>query len=369
MALAAPSNTDHSTYWRDLSEKDLLELEFTTTDPERIPGMSDAPPPPGPVIIEFKYDVSGRQSKARCVHCKFDNHFRGFVIRVADGTRRLVGKDCGRKLYGGLFEQAHQDFKSALSLATALKRRQRLLQAEALLTDGLSNLLCHRSSRQYSGVAWQIWRVLGDETIAALSTIAKRGGNLTVPKRIRDFAAEEREVLAPEHANALDKLNRTEQKRYRRRHNLPDAERYIWIDQSVGQLKGTAIFESREMGDRLEHLQREVINCFGALRQKTKWNETSLSLASKQLSDLIANIERQVAKLRAPIDFFEQAHLSALCEWDEHRPDGIGLGCGDGWIGRPNQYGEMDRAKYPPQYEMPPIEFIKSFRIAVDQNR
>jgi hypothetical protein len=113
-------------------------------------------------------------------------------------------------------------------------------------------------------------------------------------------------------------------------------------------------------------LQREIVNCFGALRQKTRWTETTLSLASKQLLELVASIERQLEKLRAPIAFFEPAHLRALCEWDKARSQPAGLRCGEGWIERVDEYGEAARATLLLHYEMPSAEFVKLFRTAIE---
>jgi len=373
MALPAPAHAHRNTYWRDRTEKELLKQEFTTSEPELLAGMSEAAPPQGAIIVEFKYDLKGRKgtkSKARCVHCKFPNHYKGFVIKVSDGTRRMVGKDCGRKLYGAHFTDSMLDFDAAYKHAKLLKRRQRLIEAEPILTAGLARLSTHRSLAQFASMASRVRSVLGRQLIATLDGVAKRGDGLTYEEKVRDLAAEERasENLSPEHVAAMSKLNRADLKRYRKRHGLPDAERYTYIKRPIGPLRGIDLLHAQFMpADRLEQLAKELRNSIGALRLDQKWGKTSLALASKQLSELIGQIERQVEKLRAPIEFFDHAHLKAICAWVQHQPTGSPLECGVGWIGYLNEYDEPVHAQLVAGYEVPSTEFIAAFWAAVEQ--
>jgi hypothetical protein len=370
MASLAPSRSTRSNYWHNRTEQDLLEIEFTSTEPELLEGMSNAPVTPGDVVIEYAYDLRGRPTMARCVHCKYPNHFKGFVIRLADGSRRLVGKDCGRKIYGGLFDDLVKDFKTARELAGSLRRRQKLLEAEEILTDGLGAIYGHRALSQFVNMGRFVRGVLDRELIADLQAIAKRGDGFTVAERVRDYAAEARrqDELPEEHAAKLKKMNRTEERRYRRRHGLPDGEIYTWLHTSIGPLKGSALLEADfARGDRrFSQLHQDISNCFGGLRQQRRWTSIALSEASQRLNVLITRLEEEVVRLKAPITFFEHSHLRTLCEWALHRSQPVILRCGPGWLECTDDYdGRIVRAELMPGYTPPSTEFIHQFRAAI----
>lgn len=370
MALPAPVRPTRSNYWRERTEQDLLGKDFTSNEPELLAGMSDAPPVPGEVVVEFAYDLRGRLSgKARCVHCKFPNHFKGFVIRLSDGSRRLVGKDCGRKIYGGLFDELVKDFKTAQELASSLRRRDKLLAAENILARGIEQLMQEPALWKFRSMARSVQYVLGRTLVAELQGIAKRGDNLTAPERVRDYAAEERseQQLSQEHTAKLEKMNRSDQKRYRRRHNLPDGEIYIWLNKVLGPLKGTAVLESdlSRHERHFEQLYQDVSNCFGGLRQERRWSSITLSEASQRLTILVGRLEEEVEKLKAPKDFFELSHLSTLCEWALRRSEPVILHCGPGWLEGTNDYDDRIKAEYTADYQAPSTDFIRAFRFAI----
>lgn len=69
-----------NTYWRSLTDEQLLRVSFTTTDPEGLEGLVlDVPPDNGyPPIVELCYDFRGsKRSYIRCAHCGYPNHLAG----------------------------------------------------------------------------------------------------------------------------------------------------------------------------------------------------------------------------------------------------------------------------------------------------
>ena len=47
-------------YWSRLSDEELLAISFSTSDPENLPGLVHALPPPEPLpIVEQAYDFRG----------------------------------------------------------------------------------------------------------------------------------------------------------------------------------------------------------------------------------------------------------------------------------------------------------------------
>jgi hypothetical protein len=52
MALPAPHKIKRKSFWRDRTEQELLDYEFTITEPEKLEGMSEQPPPSGEFVVD-----------------------------------------------------------------------------------------------------------------------------------------------------------------------------------------------------------------------------------------------------------------------------------------------------------------------------
>jgi hypothetical protein len=209
-------------FWRNLTEAELLEIQFTTSDPELLSGMSADLPPPGAVRVEFVYDLRGRAAgKASCVHCGFANHYRGFVMKQEDGTRRMVGRICGRNLYGADFDVLEKDFNAARDLADHLRRKNAILGAEAVLMRGIKEVLAAPSLAKFQDLRRALRRVFPGTLGQDLANIASRGLTLSIVERIRDLQAEERRDDAEEqHAVEMKNMSKVERKRFRREMGL-----------------------------------------------------------------------------------------------------------------------------------------------------
>jgi hypothetical protein len=376
MALAAPKQQHRKNFWSDRTEQELLDYVFTTTEPEKLEGISEQPPPPGEFRIERVYNVKGRpEGFAKCVLCKYPNHYRGFVVLFADSTRRLVGIDCGVKYYGGQFEDQERDFKAARELAASYRRRNKLLAAEPILADGLRVLCRNRALAECSRMSAQISRVLGWDLSSELRNMSVRGEPFKITQKVRDYAAEERaKDLAPEHVEKMAHMNRVEQKRYRKRHNLPDLEKYKLVDLPLGPVRGASMLAERfDPPSRFAELAGEITNSFNGLRLNRNWSSSSISIGIQRITELVDRLERDLGYLNAPIEFFDSSHLAALTEWAKHRPNPIEFRIGPGRIEQdapPTMIAlglrDPDKAELLPGYSPPSCEFVSKFRKALE---
>jgi hypothetical protein len=170
-------------------------------------------------------------------------------------------------------------------------------------------------------------------------------------------------------------MNRSDQKRYRKRHGLPDLERYKWVDKPLGPVRGTPLLYDRfDPVHRLPELAAEIANCFGALRQYNRWTSITISTALRQLNDLLDRLERDINNLKAPLEFFDYSHLAALSEWAKHRSPPvefkIGLGYFEGEITVRGHYEGYvhripEKAELEKGYQPPSVDFISNFRKAI----
>src|SRR3954463_1092109 len=113
-----PNSQRARRHWESLSDAQLLDVELSTDDPE---GLSDLvfelPPGDEEPYVEYSYDLRGTErEKFRCVH---GNH--RFVIRKGE-SRFLVGRICGKTIYGENFDHYKADFKAAQSRQGVLRR-------------------------------------------------------------------------------------------------------------------------------------------------------------------------------------------------------------------------------------------------------
>jgi hypothetical protein len=127
-------NVRSQSYWENLSDQELLDIDLITEDPEGLENLVyEIPAGDEDTFVEFKYDLrgSGREEFA-CVH-GHHRHLAGFVMRK--GTARfLVGWQCAKTIYGAIFDEYEADFSAA-------ENRKRILLQFRDLTRIISPLL------------------------------------------------------------------------------------------------------------------------------------------------------------------------------------------------------------------------------------
>lgn len=194
-------STHQDSLWKNLTDEDLIDWNFRASDPQALDNLRTELPRNQEIPqIEFAYDtlLSG-SGMVRCMHCKktAKNHNRGFVLFYADGSRALVGKDCGAKQYGAAFEHAERQFQLARSRAHYL-RRKRAIEANAteicdLVETVSSHPLVEMHSRLKKEFNWGMRSIAPSLADAA----QKHDGALFSEERVRDYEAESTRVEKP----------------------------------------------------------------------------------------------------------------------------------------------------------------------------
>jgi hypothetical protein len=178
--------------WGKLSDSELLEVDFLSKDPSSLPNvLLEIPQTEALPEVEFAYDTSQTIGvKVRCVHCRYENHNRGFVLQFENGDRVLVGGTCGKKRYGADFQTLERDFEAARQRASYLKRRNQTLAHAATFRSALEQLPLHpafvsykKTKREFSRSVTALARALHD---------LPSDGQLYLPTKVRDFEAENR---------------------------------------------------------------------------------------------------------------------------------------------------------------------------------
>ncbi len=207
-------------HWSTLSEEDLLRTTFTTSDPESLDGLvEDVPAATSePPYVEYWYDFRGsKRERIRCVHCRYHNHLAGYVLKTAQGSRFLVGHDCGDKLYGAAFEALRSDYDDAREYASNLRRWRHLLAALPEFLEWLSSLQKCAAVRTFRDTKRDFRAELPRLFGAIAVALYKDKGVLSAEEKLRDFAAEERaEERFEREKEAWEKLTATERKNRRR---------------------------------------------------------------------------------------------------------------------------------------------------------
>lgn len=101
------------TSWSSLSKEELEEYSFRTkNDPRNLWNIVFEKVNPyqlSDIIQYYKYDAEGLP----CCICRSARHNNGAVIRIDDGTFRIIGRDCGKAHFGGKWISLSNAFSAA----------------------------------------------------------------------------------------------------------------------------------------------------------------------------------------------------------------------------------------------------------------
>lgn len=337
-----------NTYWRSLTDEQLLRVSFTTTDPEGLEGLVlDVPPDNGyPPIVELCYDFRGsKRSYIRCAHCGYPNHLAGYVIKVDERVRFLVGHDCGDKIYGADFAGLRSDYESARSHADDLRRWLGLQSEFAAFFDYLKRLQCCPEVRAFRDKRATFRkahpRLFGGLSIAS----ARYGGALHIDEKVRDFDAEVRAEERYERELAdWNKLSPAEQKKRRREGRKPVAPQppfYKNIPKVVMTIRAREFFSDATLPHEtlssilraFENLSAEIDTATlrNAVWQNRNQNASNGMLGRsplittyreifKQANTFLDQIEIQLSAIENFVSFFDPIILAAVAQWANTHP-------------------------------------------------
>ncbi|MCJ2114177.1 hypothetical protein MKK64_23700 [Methylobacterium sp. E-025] len=281
-------------FWKSRSDDELLEMEFTTDDPESLDNISNDPPPDEEAMVELAYNVAGRDAgRVRCVFCKYPNHERGVVMLYRTGQRRLVGRDCAHKHYGVTFDALVQDFDAAHDRVNYVER-QRLAVSERI--DLLGLLRAMRAApaiREFAETRRRLRDFMGNTLWDRFVKIADRD-----------------EPLSGGHGTAV-------------RHG----EMTLYVgSRSEGYLQGAEMVRTGPtVAERLDQIELDLAGVIRVLRA-TEVGTRDIRAALVRMVDILKQVEAERVRMRSVTRFFDDENLGRIAHWmREHGRHGIAV--------------------------------------------
>lgn len=310
----------------NVSDEFLRERQFTTDDPEGLNGLSlDVPQATGTPIIEFAYDLTPPRGEerdyVRCAHCRYRNHWRGYVMLCQDGTRFLVGKDCGARVYGADFGRVERSFGQQRTRQGYLRRLENMaivlpdfLSAVEEITEDQVFFMFERCRKELSDRLPILCQHLNQ-------AIVGRGGALVLEQRVRDYAAELRRADQQQEDDETENLTTTQRKKLRKAGLRPHGNSspiYRSIDQTVGRVAGAALLRPPSSPKRaFEELSVQLDQVASSLLSKPtdEISAEEFRDAFLRLADILDGVEEQLETLEGLSHFFAPQNLRTVCDW------------------------------------------------------
>lgn len=366
-------------HWRRLSDAELLEAQFDTTDPERLEGLVEEVPEGETPHVEFAYNLADKSREyVRCSHCHRRNHHRGFVMRTDEGVRFLVGKDCGEKEYGARFEEFTNDFDAARNRADYLRMQRAIRNATPAFKAMLAELRSNAAVRAYAPFIEEFRslmpRVWGEMILA----LKNNYGSLKYTEEVRDFEAENRaqDRYESELRDAEVDLVRMSKrdKRLAKYHGRLPKKPKLPIMKRVERVHGTvptpdlfdANFRPHAVVDSIESAVDEI--CRTAARDHL--TTAQLSELSHAFKEVLERARSLVSRLNKPVEFMQPGNLTMIVEWSKKRGDlgryQRGVNALSRWGYRKNGWEEEWLAlSLPRGYSLPRVSVIDSLELDV----
>jgi hypothetical protein len=360
-----------SGYWKSLSDEQLVATDFRTEDPTLVENIiRDLPLTGERPIVESAYNTktsTGR--KVYCLHCKHDTHFRGFVLLLPTGQRMLVGKDCGKKIYGADFDRIEKDFSDARQRAQLLSIRASVASGAPSFRAAVRSLKNDPALELFQDVkrAWNQAVPLLARALAEVCT--KGGGTLYITDKIRDFAAEERrEERQFENAKLVGTMTKTAVRKARENGDLPSNGRrpkplYREVPKLLGTLAGQGFFRADQLPHR--NIDELGVRAEQILDQLTdgRHSTAQLRLIFQNLRHVVEALAAEIGRLNELFEAFELRNLTNIASWANHREIGrnsyfaaVGnISCHDHFGGEPIS------VTFPAEYRVPSVMPFQRF--------
>ena len=320
-----------ASYWRSLSDEQLVKTAFSTADPSLLEGIIwELPTTEETPRVELAYNTKGGAGGGLvfCVHCRHETHNRGFVLRFEDSRRMLVGKDCGKKIYVADFDAIEKDFKGARERAGFLKLRNSITANKAKWLSVLASIKADPSLSGFRECK-RLWNQTLPELAKVIGEVCAKGGELYINERVRDLAAEERrEERQTNNSKQIGTMTKTAIRKARALGDLPSSGRpqtpiYKDILKYIGKLEGQEFLriDHRLPDNRILELAARVEQILDALSQ-TKYSTAQYAVVFRDLRQLCEALVYEISRLHEIFDAFNSRNLSLIAQWATFRFEG-----------------------------------------------
>lgn len=312
--------------WDRMTDEELLQVQWSTTDPMSLPNVEQRIPANlGEFEVELGYDLPPEDA-VLCAHCpQHQRHQHGYVIKNAQGRRFLLGSICGPKAYGADYGIASQARDRAEKRYKALVKWHSIREMAVSELDELA-----AGSTSEPGKSVRRMRAMMERnaprTLAALRLVRPSGNGgerrLSIVVSRRDTAKEEEIGARWYRAVAALADEPLSNKEHARRLNaLRDElgfgkEIIIQEERDLGQLAGadwllTATCPAKQLSDSILRLRALV-----AIGAKTDGRPVS------DIGQWARAAEKELDAARAALGtiddaaaFFSPQHLEAVVAW------------------------------------------------------
>lgn len=357
-------------FWSSLTDNELLQARFTTAEPENLKGIVlEVPVSTAYPFVEFIYDLSDRERLARCVHCGYENHYHGFVMRTENGERFLVGIDCGRKIYGADWEAFQKDFNFARTRQALLANLVGLRRELPRFVEFLAELAGSEVLTQYFVTRRHFRSTLLRLHGKLQMAVSRGGGILSVDETIRDYEAEARDEARYERKMvAFERETVTEQKRLREHGLKPTKPRkplFMTATRQLGVIGTPRFFGTQPALKKDVDAILEQFEALGTLIDESKSNQEMVTIV-RQVGALLDRVKEIIGLLGELADFFQPQRLALVARWANTHNDIPGsYRALERGIERTSADGEKVSVVLPLDYSVPDIAPILALRSAM----
>jgi len=374
------------------SDRELLGREFVTRDPESLPDLS--PTMPSDYLtaeIEFWHDVTPPKGQDRsrdtyvwCAHDGKKTHWKGYVMKSASGVRFLIGKDCGKEVFGYDFNLVTRHFAALRTRQSQLNRHGSTVAALPGAIAELGRLIDHGTLNQYRMIKSRLRSATPDLYQNLAEAVRQHRGALIVEERVRDYDAELRR--ADYYGHEDDELERLQEQRKRREITVTEFKRlraevrarkkdreddpiYRNVSKPVGSVSGGDLFiagpePKAVLQQELAKLRDILQKLSGSTEKITARSFTSLFQKARKS---IETIEAELQRLRAPVAFFGETNLAGIARWASQAPE-----CGGKYraAGKAIIWEAPDddvEVFLPREYEVPATPALEALKSAVSK--
>ena len=289
----------------------------------------------------------------------------------------LVGKDCGKKIYGADFSAIEKDFDTARDRADLLHQRRAALDAAPAFLAALEALRSHPAVSEFSELRRSFIKSMTGLSNLLANAIARGGGALFIEERVRDFEAEGRREEEQERKQAtLATMTKTQAKKLRRDGDMPGSVRkqkpiYKLIPRQIGTISGQPFFRLLEPpATVLEALDKRARSALVTLQSQAM---TTAQLRSffRALNEVIDSLLAAIDRLASPRDAFEAGNLKVIAQWASSSfKNGERFEAGIGMMSRYDRDMHLlATCRCPPRFTVPSRSHIEAFRSALNHRR